>query len=139
MNTNKILLAALAGTVTLFLLGFLGYGLALEKFFIENAGTASGVSKGEDMVWWAMILGHIAMGLLLAIIFGRWAGIKTFVTGAKAGAIILVLIAIGYDFIGYGTSNLMNLTGVIGDVVLQAVIGAIAGGVVGLVLGSGKE
>jgi hypothetical protein len=36
-----------------------------------------------------MVIGHLAIWLLLAIILGRWAGIKTFTSVAMAGAVLL--------------------------------------------------
>lgn len=138
MNTNKILLAGLAGGVVFFLLGFLFYGVLLMKFFEANAGSATGVMK-DPPIWWALILGNIFWGLLLAVIFGRWANISTFMTGLKAGAVIGVLAALSWDLTMYATSNFSNLTGTLVDVVVATAMTAITGGVVGLVLGMGKS
>lgn len=138
MKTNKILLSGVAGGAAYFLLGFLFYGVLLMKFFEANAGSASGVMK-EPLEWWALILGNIFWGLLLAVIFGRWANISTFMTGLKAGAVIGLIAALSFDLSMYGTSNLSNLTGMLVDVVVATVMTALAGGVVGLVLGAGKS
>ncbi|MBK8193139.1 MAG: hypothetical protein IPK76_07995 [Lewinellaceae bacterium] len=79
MNT-KVLLAAFAGGVTTFLLGWLVYGIALKGFFDSNMGSATGVMRGEeDMQLWAIFAGNVAWALLLALLFSRWAGITTFV------------------------------------------------------------
>jgi len=137
MNTNKMLLSGVAGGVAFFLLGFLLYGVLLMKFFEANAGTATGVMK-EPMEWWALILGNLMWGLLLAVVFARWANISTFVTGLKAGAIIGLLVGLSFDLTMYGTANLSNLTGMIADVVVFTAMSAVAGGIVGLVLGMGK-
>ena len=83
------------------------------------------------MVWWAMIVGHLALGFLYALIFGRWAGISTFATGAKAGAVIGALISLGYSMILYGTTHVATLTAVSADIIITAVMSAIIGGVVG--------
>lgn len=47
MSTSKILIAGLVGGVVAFLLGFLIYGLALNSFFEQQAGSATGVMKAE--------------------------------------------------------------------------------------------
>jgi hypothetical protein len=138
MNTNKFLLGTLAGGVALFILGYLVWGMALMGFMESNAGSATGVMK-TDMVWWSLILGNLFWGALLSYIFLKWAGISTFAGGASAGAVLGLLISGGIDFIMYGTSNLMNLTAVIVDIIANIVVMAIVGGVVGLVLGSGKS
>jgi hypothetical protein len=136
MSTNKLLIAGLLGSVTAFILGWLFYGTLLMGFFEKNAGSATGVNRPmEEMVWWAMILGHLAFGYLFALIFGRWASISTFVTGAKAGAVIGGLMALMFDMIMYGSTNISNLTAALVDVVVMVVTGAIVGGVVGWWLG----
>lgn len=137
MNTNRILLSGIAGGVVYFLLGFLFYGALLVKFFEANAGTAQGAMK-TNPTWWALILGNLFIGILLATIFVRWAGIKTFGAGAQAGAIIGALMALGIDFTMFGTMNISNLTATIVDVLVATVMMAITGGVVGWVLGRGK-
>ena len=107
MKNNKIVIAGLIGGIVAFILGFLLYGMALSIFFESNQGSATGVNRADgEMVWWAMVVGHLAYGFLIAIIFGRWANISTFVTGAKAGAVIGGLIALAYDMILYGSTNI---------------------------------
>ena len=136
MNTNKLLLGALAGGVTYFLLGYILYGNLLAGFFASNAGTAQGAAKApEEMVMWALVVGNLVNGLLLAVIYERWANIRTFATGAKAGAVIGLLMALAFDLIMFGTSNVMTLTASLVDPLVYAVISAVAGGVVGWALG----
>lgn len=136
MSTSKILIAGLVGGVVAFLLGFLIYGLALSSFFEQQAGSATGVMKAEaDFNWIAMIVGHLSFGFLIAVIYGRWANISTFPTGAKAGAVIGFLFFLTTNMINYGSTNIMTLTGALADTVIGAVMAAIIGGVVALILG----
>lgn len=137
MNTNRILLAGIAGGVTFFILGFLVYGMLLMKFFAANVGTAQGVMK-DPPEFWALAVGNLAWGFLLAIVFGRWAGIKTFSTGAMAGAVIGALMSATYNFNALGTTNITTLNAVLVDIVVFAVMNILIGGVVGWVLGRGK-
>ncbi len=135
MKTNKILIAGLVGGIVAFILGWLVYGMALNSFFQSNHGSATGVDRApEDMVFWAMIIGHLAIGLLLSIIYGRWANISTAATGAKAGAVIGALMGL-IGFIDYGVSNVANLTAVCVNVVVMAIITAIIGAAVAWWLG----
>lgn len=139
MSNNKILLAGLVGAIVAFLLGFIVYGNLLTDFFMENAGSATGVMRGDDeMLWVPMILGHVTWGLLIAIIFGRWAGISTCGTGAKAGALLGFLIGASFDLIQLGSTHISNATGAVVDIIVMTVISAIVGGVVGWVLGRNK-
>ncbi len=139
MNANKILLAGLIGGVVFLVIGYLLWGMALTSFFDSHRGSASGVMRAdEDMQWVPLILGNITWGLLIAIIFGRWAGISTFATGAKAGALIGFLMSFSYDMINFATANLMDFTGAIVNTITMAVVTALVGGVIGWFLGRGN-
>jgi uncharacterized membrane protein len=139
MNITKILIAGLIGGVVAFILGYLAWGLLLGDFFEANSGSASGVMRAdEEMLWIPMILGHLSWGLFFALIFGRWANISTFVTGAKAGAVLGFLVSFTFDMINLGSTNLSTLTGAIVDILVMSIIAAIVGGVVGWYLGRGK-
>lgn len=140
MGTSKILIAGVIGGVIAFLLGFLVYGLALSSFFEANMGSATGVMREDaDFNWIAMILGHIAYGLLFAVIYGRWGSISTFATGAKAGAVLGLLFGSTTNLINYGSTHILNLTAAIGDIVVMTVISALVGGVVAIALGRLKD
>lgn len=135
MNSNKILVAGLIGGIVAFILGWLVYGMALSGFFQANHGSATGVDRApEEMVFWAMIVGHLAIGYLLAIIYGRWANISTPETGAKAGAVLGALMGL-IALIDYGVSNVSNLNAILANVVVEAVILAIVGAAVAWWLG----
>ena len=133
-------MAGVAGGILAFVLGWLVYGIALNSVFDSMAGSATGVERAEDeMCYLALFFGHIAWGFLFAVIFGRWANISTFATGAKAGALLGFLIAATYDLIGYGTSNLSSFTGVLLNIAVMVVLSAIIGGFVAWLLGRGKS
>ena|SRR5690242_1438095 len=139
MNTKKFFLGGIAGGVAFFLLGYLFYGMLFSDFFSKNAGSATGVSRQMDQfVWWALILGNLLFGFILSYVAGK-AKIRTLGSGLIAGAILGILFAASFDFTSYGTSNLMTIKGVWADIVILGVMAAIAGAVVGLVRGMGKE
>jgi hypothetical protein len=140
MTNRKILLGGIGGGVTFFLLGWLFYGFLLAGFMADNAGSATGVSREMDqMQMWALMLGNLSYGFLLAIIFGKWANIQTAGSGFKAGLLLGFLIAAGIDFIMYGVSNMMNLTATLVDIIAFSVMTAISGVVVALILGAGQK
>ena len=90
----------------------------------------------EMPMWAPLVLANLVSGLLLAYIFDQWAGFKTFVGGAKGGAIIWFLISLSFQLMFLAFMNLhKNLTPVIADVVASTIMGAIGGGVVAQVLG----
>lgn len=133
MNTQKFLIGSLVGGVVLFLLGYVFY-VALFASFFEGHSMGTGVAKDPpDMLF--IILGNLAYGALLAYIFGKWAGISTAATGLQAGAIIGLLTGLAWDFIMFGTANLMDITGTLVDVIVYTVMTALAGAAVGWYLG----
>jgi hypothetical protein len=140
MNT-KVLLAALAGAVASFLTGWVIWGMALKGFFEANTTDAGrAVMRSDDgMVMWAIFVGCLAWSLLMALVFSRWANITTFKTGAMAGAWLGFLMALGADMFSYGGMDASTLTAVLVDPILNAVQGALVGGVVGWALGYGNR
>ncbi len=142
MSTNKILFGALAGGIVYFLLGWLIYGTLLADFanaYPELKPESVTDITRSPMVYWAMFVGCLVYGLLLAVIFGRWASISTFITGAKAGAVITLLMALAFDLMMYSMLKTMTLNGALIDPLISGVMGAITGGVVGWVLGYGNK
>lgn len=132
MDTKKLWMGTLIATVALFAMGYLTYGFLLADFFSEHS-TPGYAKEVPDMVH--LVLGHVAGGLLLTIIFLRWAAIKTFVTGAKAGALIGFLFALMIDLILFSTTNGMDITATLVDPIVVGVNWAIGGGVLGWFLG----
>jgi hypothetical protein len=137
MKTSKILLATLVGGIVFFLLGWLVYGILLMDFMQNNSQMVAGAEK-DPPVWWALIVAHFLFALLLAVIYGRWASISTFATGAKAGAVIGIILSLGIDLFFYATMVGHTATTIIVDVIASVVIMAISGGVIAWVLGRGN-
>lgn len=139
MSIKKVSIAALAGAVVSFLLGWLIYGILLAEFMAEHTNSSFMLAE-TDMIWWAMVASNIFWALLLAYIFNRWANISTAAAGASAGAIICLLVGLAYALGFYGMSTIYNdLTGLAADVVAGTVMGAIVGAVIGFVLGKVKD
>ena len=138
--TSKVIIAALIGGTVSFIGGYLIYGMALNSFMMTNAGSASGVMK-TDMAASNMALifiGSVAGALLLAYIFDKWANIRTLSTGAQAGALIGLLMALSFDFTMLGTTNILTSTSAIVDVIASTVLTALTGGAVAWWLGRGN-
>ena len=133
MNT-RVLLAALAGGVAAFLLGWLIYGMLLMDMMRSVNPQVEGFEKAEPELW-AIALSNLVWALLYALIFSRWAGINTFTGGAIGGAWMAALIALSIDLYFIAATNIMSFNGLLLDVVANVVMGAAVGGVVGWVLG----
>lgn len=127
---NKIL-AIIGGTVALFGLGYLIYvQLGLNAIQPE---AAEGVFTKLDLL--PIIIMEVLYATLLTIIFSRWAQIKTFATGAKAGLIIGAFIGACGTLEVFATSELTSLAGVGMAAVTFGVRFGVAGGVIGWLLG----
>lgn len=133
---SKTIIASIVGAIVLFILGMLTYGMLASNFMTTQLLTPAAHKEMPDFLM--LGLGHLPLGILLALIFNRWANISTAVTGAKAGAVIGILIELGYGLINQGTMNTMTVTGMLGSTVIAAINMAIAGAVVGWYLGRGK-
>lgn len=127
MNVTKFLLGTVVGGIVYLLLGWLVYGILFTNIYPP--------SETENMLF--MVLGSLSYGALLSYIFNKWAGISTWVTGAKAGAVIGFLAALWMNFFMYSGMPEVNYQNFILDVVLNIGIGAIVGAGVAMV--SGRE
>jgi hypothetical protein len=133
MNTNKILVAGLIGGVFSFFFGWLVFGILLKDMM--PSGMASVLRAEADMIMWAMIVSNLVWGLLMAFIFVQWASITTWMSGAKAGAILGLLIATAYDMNFYAMTTMFTLQDVVMDIVMNTLFVAVMGAVVGWWLG----
>lgn len=138
MDLSKILLATLGGAFVFFLLGWIIWGFALYGIHEANTITYEGLQKEyPDLILIAVSM--VFQALLYSIIFNRWAGISTFASGAKAGALIAGLSGFGYSLMMMASMNLINFTVAGTDLFGNLLWGAIGGGVIGWILGRGKS
>ena len=139
MNMKKILIGGIAGGVAFFLLGWLCYGILFKDLMAAGAGTATGVERtDEDMNLAAIFIGNLMWGFLFSIVFS-WSKHDGLMSGLFMGAVVGLLMNGGSDFIMYGTSNLMTMTGTLIDIAVGTVLSTLAGGVIGWVMGMIKE
>lgn len=131
---NRVLLAALAGGVAAFLLGWLIYGFLLMDMMRSINPQVEGYEKNPPELW-AIALSNLVWALFYAMIFSRWAAINTFKAGAMAGAWMSALIALSIDLYFIGATNVMSFQGALLDVVVNVVMGGVIGGVIGWALG----
>lgn len=134
---SKVIVAALLGALASFILGFLIYGLLLMDYM--SANMIPGAMKTEAEMGASsfifLYLGTLASSLLLAYVFDRWANIRTAGGGAKAGALLGLLMILCFDFGMYATTNLLKMNFMLLDIALNVVFAAVAGAIIGWWLG----
>ena len=138
MSAGRFLTATIAGGLTLFIVGYLIYGLAFMGFFEAHAGTATGVMKETpDFVF--LVLGQFAWAALLTVIVGTWANVSGFGPALKVGALTGILSGLAFNLTFYATANISDLTATLVDPLLGAVWSGLGAGVIGVVLARGDN
>ena len=136
MDTKKILIGGIIGSVVYFFLGWLVYGILLkETLAIPEEMSAVIEYSADEWKMSFMIISCLAQGWFLAFIFNRWAGISTFIGGAKGGVIIgaFISVIVGTSMLSmYKFGSVPNL---VIDVVANAICMGLTGGVIGWYLG----
>jgi hypothetical protein len=139
MNTKNFLLGGIVGGVAYFLLGWLFYGNLMATFFHDHPGTATNVDRLMDhFEWWALILGNLLSGFLIAYVFGK-SGVASITTGLITGGILGFLMSSSIDCIMYGTTNVWSKKGMAADIVTFTIMSAIVGAIVGAIMGMGRS
>lgn len=139
MNMKKLLIGGIAGGILYFFLGYLFYGNLLNQYFKDHMGSATGVDRAMDQFqWWALILGNVLSGFLIAYIFFKSA-VASLASGLVVGGIVGFLMSCSYDLIMYATTNLTSKHAILADVATFTVMSAIVGAVVGAVMGMGNR
>lgn len=134
---KRFVIAVVAGTITMLLVGFILYGIVFAQLFREGALTIPGVMKKEPDILW-IVAGQAGFAVFVALVVS-WRNATSFVSGATTGMIVGFLMAVGYDFAQYGTSNLWTLKATLLDPFITALLVGSGGGVIGLVLGHDSD
>ena len=135
---GRVLAATLAGGVAFFVLGFIIYGLVLDPLVMKPAMNPEAAKLMKDPPSWIpLVLSNFVTAFLFAYIFEKWATIRTFVGGMSAGAVIYFLIALSMQLMFAAFMSISHGPApAIADVIGSAILGALGGGVIGLVLGA---
>jgi hypothetical protein len=134
MNARAIS-AAVISAIVLFVLGYLVFGLLLHDWYTQQTAAASSLMNKPMPILWSLFLAQLLFTLLLALIFERYAAIRTAAGGAIAGLWIGFLIFMSFDLSLFAFYKFMSLQFAVIDGLLNTVMAAVGGGVVGLVLG----
>lgn len=127
MNVKNFIIGGIVGGIVDFLLGWVFYGMLFTNIYPQNPNT-----KLEFI-----FLGCMTFGFFISLIFTKWAGITSLVTGLKAGAVIGLFYGLSMNFFMYSSQAVdYKLLGL--DTVVNILMGAGVGAAVALVLGKLK-
>jgi hypothetical protein len=133
MNTRTII-AAIAGAVTSFLLGWLVYGILLKDYYASAYVPYEGLMY-EMPVLWAIFLGGLAHSFLMSWLFTRM-NIMTFTGGLQYGLIINFFLFLSQNLYMYASMNIFSGVSIVAiDILISTVFAGIISGVIALTLG----
>ncbi len=131
MFSKSNVLATLAGAVTLFLLGFLIWGVAMDDLF-EQYVIGDSVKEHPDFIF--ILLGNLFSAFAMCTLYGKWArGAHSAKQGAEFGIWFGIFVGFGIWFVQYATTTIMSLTGYLIDAIVEIVYYALTGIVIALV------
>jgi hypothetical protein len=133
MDMKRLAIGTIAGAVTMHIVGYLMFDLAMVSFYNANdAGSAT--FNREVALQWSIGLGNLALAALLALCIADRAGSPTIAGGLLTGAVVGFLVWFGVDFTFYGYQSRWSLTLTLVDPLLAAIQMGIAGAVIAAVL-----
>ncbi len=136
MNSTKFLLGGIVGGIVSFVLGYLFYGLLLLNYFNSNSVITVEMAS---INWLANIFSSLLYGFLFAYILSKTdisSVSSAIVFGLIAGLLLELSIDLGFYSVGQGYKN---MTAILADAVLTAVIDAVIAAVIVWLKGMGKK
>lgn len=106
-------------------------------YYSSHMTVYTGLMKDPPVIW-AMFIDNLCWAVLLVYIIDNLSGIKSFGKGVIAGMIIAFLIALNYDIFSYAMMNLYSRQVLVVDVLANAFMGGVMGGLAGWILDMGK-
>ncbi len=139
MDIKKLLMGGIVAGILFFLLGWLAYGTLLRTFFMNHPGTVMGVDRPDKEIQFLyLVIGNLALGFTLAFIFTK-SNVNSLSSGLVTGGLIGLLFSVGINCMMYATTNIVSKTAMAAGVATDTVMWAIAGAVVGAMMGMGKK
>lgn len=130
MFSKQHLLSTLVAAVTMFILGYLIWGVATVDFF--EGHTINSVMKDPPLFPF-IILANLIAAFTLCVIYGKWArGYHSMGGGFQFGVWVGLFVGLGMGLLWYGTSEMMDLHGHLVEAVLDIIYYGIVGAVIGL-------
>jgi len=133
MDAKRLAVGTLVGGLVIYAAGYVIFTTVFANFYAANAGSATGVDRGGELVW-AIAVASLAYAALITFTIGNRGASVSMGEGARVGAIVGVLLWCTADFVYYGSTNIANLTRTVVDPLLEVVRGGVGGAAIGAVL-----
>ena len=133
--TKSYFVAAVAGMLTIAIVGGLLYGVIFAGFFRANI-VAIEMMKSPPAFGW-IGLSHVPFGILLVLVVS-WRGVLTARGGAVSGGLLGFLMAASFNLAQYGTVEHWTLSLTLAEPFITMVMVAAAGAVVAAILGQAR-
>lgn len=130
---KKLLLSVLASAGILFIGGGLLFGILLSDLMAEYMA-AGGACMNDPMPMLPIVLANVTQAILLSLIINKF-GIRSFSSGALTGGWITLLMILWMDLWLLSSFNFMTSKLLILDIFSNTLLGALAGGAIGWILG----
>ncbi len=133
---TRVIAATVAGGIVFYVVGFVLFAMILDPMLKPYMNQFPGLMKEPmpDLIF--LPLWNLSMAFLFAVVFEKWAGIRTFVGGLKGGFLLMIIVSLIIDLNLIAFMNVYK--GPVGPIIVIAAsifIGTLAAGVVGAVLG----
>jgi len=128
---KKVAIGTVVGFVVLFLAGMLIYGFLMKSTMDSWAETAGDCMNLEPTML-LVIVGTLVQALLFALILYKF-NVNSLAGGAVAGVWVTFLVSLMYDLWFKGSFDWMSWNMAITDILINTVMGALAGAAIGLV------
>ncbi len=136
MDTPKFIVGGLLGGVITFFAGWLVWGILLMDYMSKHATNISVYRSEEGMIFWALIIGNLCIGFLVAYILYK-ANARSARSGAIIGSITGALMTAAFDFNLYAQMDIFDLGIVLPDMLASAFVTGLVGAAIGWYFGRG--
>ncbi|MEM9001031.1 MAG: hypothetical protein AAGB24_12275 [Bacteroidota bacterium] len=131
MFSKSNLLATLAATIAMFLLGWLIWGFATVDFF-EGHTLTNIMKEPPEMV--LIFVSNLIGAFVLSAVYGKWShGHHGIGQGFEFGVAIGAFLGISVGLMWYATANLFDFTGYAVEAIIEVAYYGIVGVVISLV------
>jgi hypothetical protein len=133
MDMKRLAIGTIVGGVTLYVVGYLIFDLALANFYADSLIAVDSAYR-DAPVQGLQAVGNLLLGALVTLAIMSRPGVPTPAGGFAIGALIGVLAWGGADFSLVAMMNVWNTTIVLIDPLVEAVHHGAAGAVIAAVL-----